>query len=221
MCDGCTRSSLRSSVVFQRCRPRILYGVIPRRHHCPRFLPPMVEFTSGLPWLNFSSTSCRCSSGFSLTLSSSVLRHLHGSPRHLPSSRPPAPQTPEAESIHGPPTRSSLGTGRRERVIQQLAGASGRHKLQSAVNVRPYGDELLVCWGIPNVRNGSAKGRRIRLMVYPQRYACGERENERAPGVDGIWRSSSGRCSRRTGAGVEEQRRAAGDGQSRDTIPRQ
>lgn len=181
----------------------------------------MVEFKSGLPWLNFSSTSCRCSPGVSLAPSSSVLRHLHGSPRHRPSSRPPAPQTQEAESIHGPPTRSSLGTGRRERVLQQLAGASGRHKLQSAVNVRPYSDELLVCWGIPSIRIGSAKGRRIRLRVYPQPYACGERVSDCTRGVDPTWRRSSGRCSRPTAAGVERHRRAAGDGQSRDTIPEQ
>ena len=180
----------------------------------------MVEFTSGLPWLNFSSTSCRCSSGFSLTLSSSVLRHLHGLPRHLPSSRPPTPQIPESESVHGPPRRSSPGTGRRERVIQQLAGASGRHKLQTTVNVRPYSDELLVCWGIADIRTDSAKGRRIRPMVFPQPYACGERVSECAQGVDRTWRRSSGRCCRPTAAGVEEQCRAAGDGQSRDTIPR-
>lgn len=58
------------------------------------------------------------------------------------------------------------------------------HEPQTAVNVLLYSDELLVCWRIPNIRIGSAKGRRIRLMVDPQRYAWGERVNERARGVD-------------------------------------
>ena len=155
MCYGCTRLSFTSSIVSARsCLP-----ALSTKNPCRCDSPPSpLPLGSSRPWSN----PLLGSRG-----SSSVLRHLHGSPRHLPSSRPPTSQTPESVSVHGTATRSSLGTSRRERVLQQLAGRQEGHKPQTAVNVLPYSDELLVCWRIPNICIGSAKGRRIRLMVDP------------------------------------------------------